>query len=124
VIANDGATLLPVTVDPDVPTAAAFPVALDPDVTAALALPAAIRPFPATASAIPATFDPDEAGTRLNHDSARRRRLLLDLDDGDRLDASTRVDDAATCRRREYGDEHKARELLHMSSSAIGGSKR
>src|SRR5262245_53448151 len=95
-VAGHAAAGAPLTLDPHVVIAAALPAARHPDMSHALALPVAVRPDPPSTVAVPVALDEDEARPGLDHDGARRRRLLFDLDDGDWLgDAGPRLDDAS-----------------------------
>jgi len=99
------ATSAPATLDPDVAITARFPTTLIPGVTDALALVITIAPDPAIAVAYVAPFDPHEARAKFDRLDARRRRLFIDFDDGDRcrhvavsLDHTTRGTDGSTDR--------------------------
>src|SRR5262245_5271648 len=77
----DAAAGVPPALDPDMPAPAALPAARRVHVAGALALVVALAPDPPVLVPGPAPIDIDEAGADVVVDDARRRRLLLDLDD-------------------------------------------
>jgi hypothetical protein len=108
-------TATPATLDPDVTIAAVIPATLFPLVADALALVIAVAPDPATTAADPAPLDEHEPGACLHHDRARRRRLFVDLDRGNRLrrhDVTMCFDHAAGRATDQRRDERETSETV------------